>query len=245
MLNPISFHLPAVSSTNDYARELLATYPYVLVSANEQTRGRGRKGRTWQGAAGANVYVSFGKRHAEEIPTEEVAVAMARGALSVLDTCRHVAPQTSFRLKYPNDVQAHTANGWAKIAGVLVEHEFLGQRCASTVIGVGLNVEQTVFPDTITQPCTSIHLLGVYADVGSVLARLTSAFTQMQAVPWMTVHQRWDEELRRNDPRFSIASEDGYWMISRLLHDGRLLVQQTETHSERTISDGDTLRYTD
>jgi biotin-(acetyl-CoA carboxylase) ligase len=68
MQGPIEFHLPRVTSTNDYARELLRTYPYVLVSAQHQTAGRGRKGRAWIGDHGANIYGMPTRSHRKTLP---------------------------------------------------------------------------------------------------------------------------------------------------------------------------------
>lgn len=245
IIEPIEFHLPVVSSTNDYAKELLSTYPYVFVSAQHQTAGRGRNGRTWVGDMQANAYCSIGILHSHEESIEDLSAYMARGSLAVLETIRKHYPSIELRLKYPNDVQARTPQGWAKLAGVLVEHEFQGQRCTTSVIGIGVNINQMEFPETITQPCTSLRLLGVSADIGAVIQSLRSCFSWWRSKPWMEVHELWVKELDLASKNIRIWGADGDWKLKRVLPDGRLVLQNDVTHTERTISDGDTLRYQD
>ncbi len=242
---PIEFHLPDVTSTNDYAKELLGTYPYVLVTARHQTRGRGRKGRAWEGESGVNVYCSIGLRHGQDVSMEEAASFMARGALAVLDALRGRCPGVSFRMKYPNDIHAKTPAGWAKISGILVEHEYLGQRLQTTVVGIGVNVAQTTFAETITQPCTSLALLGVHADVTDIVQRIKHAFSENRQRTSREIYGRWNEELCASAVWVRVAGEEGRWMIVRVADDGRLVIRHEVSHTERMVSDGDTLRYED
>lgn len=245
MLRPIEFHLPTVSSTNDYAKELLSSYPYVLVTAQHQTAGRGRKGKEWHGDYGANVYMSVGIKHTANVTIDELSAYMARGALSVLHVLKKHSSGVKFRLKYPNDVQALTGNGWSKIAGVLIEHEFQGSTCTSTVIGMGINVEQTVFPDTIIQSCTSLRLLDVGVAVSSLLSDLRDEIGASLTRPWFDVHAQWVHELDLADKELRLLDVEGTWKLHRIASDGRLIVRNVVTQMERTVTDGDTVRYQD
>lgn len=245
MIRPIEFHLPIVSSTNDYARELLRSYPYVWVSAQHQTAGRGRKGRQWLGDFGANIYASLGIRHSLDVPVEELSAFMARGALAVLQVIRQHAPQIEARIKYPNDVQVRTSDGWSKIAGVLVEHEFQGNRCISTILGIGINVEQVGFPDTIGQRCTSLRLLDIPANPSVLITELRDILSDFMSTPWPEIHEKWVDELSRGIRRMRIEGDSASWSFVRVLPDGRLILKNEVTQFERTISDGDTVRYED
>jgi BirA family biotin operon repressor/biotin-[acetyl-CoA-carboxylase] ligase len=170
MFKPIEFHLPVVTSTNDYAKELLSTYPYVLVSALHQTAGRGRKSREWIGDYGSNVYMSIATKHSHSLSTEDLSSYMWRGALAVVGALRKASSDVSFRIKYPNDIQANVDGQWSKISGILIEHEFHGSVCVNTVVGIGVNVDQTVFPENIGQLCTSLKCLGVSATSEEILS---------------------------------------------------------------------------
>lgn len=244
-MQPYTIHLPTVPSTNDYAKELLLSHPYVMVSAEHQTAGRGRNGKVWVGDEHKNIYCSFGVRHPQPLTGEMVHLFMATGAIAVLDTIHAVAPSAQLRLKYPNDVQVREQTTWAKISGVLVEHEFLGASCTSSIVGIGLNVEQTMFPETIGQPCTSLYRIGVRVGVHDVLSRLQDSMNAALLMTPTELSSRWINELNLESTRFRIAGEEGVWMIKDIRSDGRLQAEHTTTHIERIISDGDTLRYED
>lgn len=241
----VEFHLPRVTSTNDYARTLMDDHAFVLVTALFQTAGRGRNGRQWVGDHGANIYASFGMQH-QHVPTlEDVSAFMARGALSVRNAIMGVLRDRTIRLKYPNDVQVRTDGGWAKIAGILVEHEFHGARCASTIVGIGVNVEQVEFPETITQPCTSLRKLGIDVSTHQILTAIRDSFVRYCDMPWQDVHQEWVDALQLNAVRVMLSDSASPHTPMRVMHDGRLVLRNEDTHHERIISDGDTLRYLD
>lgn len=242
---PIEFHLPAVTSTNDYAKALLATYPYVFVSAMHQTAGRGRKGRTWLGDYGLNVYCSLALRHADRISVEDANAYMARGALAVIRTLRPLTDSIPFRIKYPNDVQANTPDGWKKIAGVLVEHEYQSDRCVTSIVGMGVNVQQEDFHDTISSVGTSLYLLGIHANVQTVLHGIKVAITELRMQRWQDVYEEWVQELDIVGKKVELAGEDGMWVINAILNDGRLVARNEQSSTERVISNGDTIRYHD
>ena len=244
-IEPIEFHLPEVTSTNDYAKELLGTYPYVFVSAQHQTKGRGRNGKDWIGDHFANAYCSIGIAHTQNESIEELSAYMARGALAVVDTLRGIHPDIRIRLKYPNDVQAFENGSWSKLAGILVEHEFRGMHCSSTIVGIGINVDQALFPETITQRCTSLRLLGLHSDVDRVIAILKQSFTSWRHRDWKLVHDLWVTELDIHTKLIRLTDADGIWTLRKVLPDGRLILRNDVSRLERTISDGDTLRYED
>ena len=242
---PIEFHLPTVSSTNDYAKELLETYPYVFVSALHQTAGRGRNGKEWHGDIGQNAYVSLGITHTVEPAIEELSSYMARAALAMIATLRSTVPSATFRLKYPNDVQALTEGGWAKIGGALIEHQFQGDRCVSTIIGMGVNLLQEQFPETINQPCTSVHRLGHHADVAAFIHALKQKVSDIRTQPWSEIHRTWVQELDILGSAVRLNGSSDQWIVTDILNDGRLTARNTSTNHQRTITDGDSVRYDD
>lgn len=122
-------HLRLTDSTNSRARELaLAGAPHgTIVTAAEQSAGRGRQGRTWSAPAGSSLLLSVLLREPPKMLPLAAAVAVAgvvgEGAL----------------IKWPNDVVIEQSQPWAlaKVAGILVEGR-LQERWA--VLGIGLNV---------------------------------------------------------------------------------------------------------
>jgi BirA family biotin operon repressor/biotin-[acetyl-CoA-carboxylase] ligase len=117
------------TSTNDLA---LKAPPPVLVAAEEQSAGRGRRGRRWHSAPGAGVTFSFARRvnrPVRELPALSlVAGVAATRALHALGVC-------AARLKWPNDLVV----GGAKLGGILVESRDRNH----AVIGVGINCRRS------------------------------------------------------------------------------------------------------
>lgn len=238
-------HLSSVDSTNTVAKELLRDYPFVIVSADKQTAGRGRNGRTWEGDEGANVYISFAYRHDAKVDALYIAASMAFPTLATRATIQKLAPNIETRIKYPNDIQLRDEKGWSKVSGILTEHEFEGQRCTTTTIGIGINVQQTVFPDTIQQPCTSLWLRDCCISVDVVRDALISEMQKHAAMTPSNLLEEWKRELDLQGRLVFLVGSDDTWVVERILEDGRLAVRDNETKQQRIIDNGDSLRYID
>ena len=141
-------HFEIVGSTNDIALELarLGEPEGLVITADSQTDGRGRRGRVWHDEPGQSIIMSAILRPA--IPASEMpklsfvaslAVAEWLGAECGLDCA----------LKWPNDVLV----GNRKLAGILIE--LAG---AAAVAGIGVNVNQRRFSDDLTDSATSLAI---------------------------------------------------------------------------------------
>ncbi len=140
-------HLRHTESTNDRARELAeAGAPSgTIVTADEQSAGRGRRGRVWSAPAGRALLFSAVLRPLElEHGLLPLAVPVA-----VCEAIETMAP-VRVRVKWPNDIWLDES----KVAGVLIEARFPDW----AVIGIGVNVaiEPEEFPADLRWPATSI-----------------------------------------------------------------------------------------
>jgi BirA family biotin operon repressor/biotin-[acetyl-CoA-carboxylase] ligase len=142
-------HYRRTDSTNGRAKELAqAGAPGgLVVTASEQTAGRGRRGHAWFGPPGSSLLYSALLRpfSADEAPLLPLAVAVA-----VCEAAESVAP-VRCQVKWPNDVWIDER----KVAGILVEAR---PDEGWAVIGVGLNVAipQADFPEEISGTATSL-----------------------------------------------------------------------------------------
>jgi BirA family biotin operon repressor/biotin-[acetyl-CoA-carboxylase] ligase len=118
-------------STNDLAwKEALAgASDGTAVFAEEQTKGRGRFGRTWTAPRGQGLLCSIVLR--PEIEVERVPLMTAMAALAAADVVGDEA-----RIRFPNDVMLDGK----KIAGILVEARFISSKPDMFIVGIGLNV---------------------------------------------------------------------------------------------------------
>lgn len=132
--------LASVDSTNRYALD--AGRPGLLVSADEQTAGRGRKGRAWFSPPGENIYMTL------TLAGTDPRFALVTGA-AVHTALAVLVGDRSCLLKWPNDILIEGK----KSGGILCE-----ARGGITAVGIGVNVNQTVWPVEIE--ATAISLAG-------------------------------------------------------------------------------------
>jgi BirA family biotin operon repressor/biotin-[acetyl-CoA-carboxylase] ligase len=204
-------HLRSVDSTNLRARELAgAGAPHgTLVTAGEQTAGRGRQGRSWSAPAGSSLLMSLVLRD----PPPLLAL---RAGLAVADVAQAVdAAGRATQLKWPNDVLV----GSGKVAGILVEGR-PQERWA--VLGVGLNValDLTQLPEQLTATAATLGLAP--DDVEGVLGHLLASLERCLDEPQEAV----TAALRARDALLGrpIAWSRGAGTGAGIDDDGRLLV---------------------
>jgi BirA family transcriptional regulator, biotin operon repressor / biotin---[acetyl-CoA-carboxylase] ligase len=142
-------HYARTESTNDRARELAAAgAPHgTVVTAGEQTSGRGRQGRTWTAPAGrALLYSAILRPLDERHVTLPLAVPLA-----VCAAAEELRPGVECAVKWPNDVWLEER----KLAGVLIEAR---PQDGWAVIGVGLNLSIATedFPPELRETATSL-----------------------------------------------------------------------------------------
>jgi len=171
-----------IGSTNDRARLLLDEHGVegLAVVAEEQTGGRGRRGRTWLSPPGRNLMVSVAVR-----PRISAATAWQLGmgvALAAQKACSPLAP---VGLKWPNDL---VAGDGAKLGGMLIETTIDEVQVATAVIGLGINVNwpRSEMPAEIGAAATSLgELAGTEIDradlLGSLLDALDDELTSLEA----------------------------------------------------------------
>lgn len=143
--------LSSVDSTNNYAANLLKTTNVVngtTILTKRQENGRGQLGTTWHTAPGKNLITStiiFPILKNERAFYLNIAVSLA-----VNKTLRDIGIMS--KVKWPNDIYV----GENKIGGILIENQIQGKLIHSCIIGLGLNVNQLIFPEGIN--ATSIAM---------------------------------------------------------------------------------------
>jgi BirA family biotin operon repressor/biotin-[acetyl-CoA-carboxylase] ligase len=162
--------LPSVDSTNTYAKQLIAEKKPVegtLVTAMEQTAGRGQVGSQWHTVPGMNLTASYVLYPAFLSADKQFFLNMAV-SLALRELCEELTNQ-EIRIKWPNDIYHRKK----KIAGILIENTISGSQLSSSVIGIGLNVNQTDFDLSLPNP-TSIKLItGNDFAIGMIIPKLS------------------------------------------------------------------------
>ncbi len=152
----------SLPSTNDYAKNYKGEED-ILVTALRQTAGRGSKNRTFDSGMGG-VYLTK-LTHYADFPASEVFKIMLSSSVAVCRTLEDFSILPA--VKWPNDVYV---NG-KKICGILIENTFSGDWLASSVVGIGVNVNN-VLPPELCQIATTMSEVKGYIPVKDVRDRL-------------------------------------------------------------------------
>jgi BirA family biotin operon repressor/biotin-[acetyl-CoA-carboxylase] ligase len=152
MWREIVYRYDSVTSTNDVARELAeaGAEEGTTVVAAEQTAGRGRYARRWHSPKGEGLYHSIIVR--PTVPPSRAPLLGLIAAVALAETLREEYG-VSADIKWPNDVML----GGRKIAGILVELEADEEHVRYVILGIGVNINQTSFPEEIADVATSVR----------------------------------------------------------------------------------------
>jgi BirA family transcriptional regulator, biotin operon repressor / biotin---[acetyl-CoA-carboxylase] ligase len=175
MIGAPRVHHRTVGSTNERARELAAAgAPHgTVVTADEQTAGRGRQGRAWSSAPGTSVLMSLIVRDLEE----RHALLPLAAAVAACEAAESLAP-VKCAIKWPNDVWIERR----KLAGILLEGR---PQEGWAVIGIGLNVREV--PAQMRATAASLDA----QDVETVLGALLDALDRRLDAPEAEVLAAW------------------------------------------------------
>lgn len=131
----------------------------LLVVADEQEQGRGRRGRGWEAPGGVNIYMTLLLR--PSFLPEQASMVTLVMALSVAQAITHISGLEA-KIKWPNDIVINKK----KVVGILTELIMETDYIQYLVCGVGINVNQSEFPQSIAENATSLYLEG-----GRILSR--------------------------------------------------------------------------
>ncbi len=181
-----TYYFSTVGSTNDVAASLAGSVADgTVVLAEEQTAGRGRRGRAWISPAGAGLYASIICRAEPAslpsgMPRTALMTIMAGVAIAnAIRTCTSL----NATIKWPNDVQI----GGRKVAGILAEAcdpqpSAFSPVAAHVILGFGINVGRVVQPIVLPSHATSLELeLGREVDRATLFAESLAALADGQA----------------------------------------------------------------
>ena len=166
--------LDTVDSTMKYlARydDVACEDSFVLVTAEQQTEGRGQQGTSWESERAQNLLFSI-RLNRLSLKSDKLFLLSEVNALALVETLDEYAE--GFSIKWPNDIYFEDK----KISGTLVQHTFQGAAVAHTIIGVGLNVNQAVFKSDAPNPVSLIKIIGREIDKEQLLTSYLKRFEE-------------------------------------------------------------------
>ncbi len=209
MIGSPRVHHRLTDSTNERAKQLAAAgAPHgTLVTADEQSAGRGRQGREWTAPPRSAVLMSVVLRELDERLPLTAAVAVADA----------LPPPAA--IKWPNDIWIDGR----KVAGILVEGR---PQEGWAVLGIGLNVTTREFPAELAGQATSLRLVGVETGVEAVLAGLLGALDDWLGAPPARVLEAWRSRDALKGERVRWAGGEG---VANGIDDSGALMVETST----------------
>ena len=166
--------LPEIDSTNSYAIDLLKNVNLsegTVVHTANQTQGKGMRGNAWIAEPASNLTLSIILKPVF-LSLQNQFYLYLIAALACYDTTSEFLKHSQFdiKIKWPNDILVNQK----KIAGILIENNLLNNIIKWSVVGIGINVNQSDFAEL---PATSIFsLLGEKQNNESVMRSLCRAF---------------------------------------------------------------------
>jgi BirA family biotin operon repressor/biotin-[acetyl-CoA-carboxylase] ligase len=158
-------NLTEINSTNTFMKQLIQNSDNevegFIVNTKSQTKGRGQQGNTWKSEPGKNLTFSIYLK--PNILVQNQFILSKLVSLGITDFLLDLGLQ-NVHIKWPNDIYC----GQQKIAGILIENALKINKVYSTVVGVGLNVNQLNF-NAINNPTSIIKEIGVEQDLQAML----------------------------------------------------------------------------
>lgn len=206
--------LDSVDSTNRYAALGIARHELehgTAIMALEQTAGHGQRGRAWSTLPGMDLATSVVLLPVAMAASDQFLLARM-AALTMYDVVadclgRPELNGNEVRIKWPNDILV----GRKKVAGILIENELKGPWISSAVVGIGLNVNSTGWPEAYR--ATSL----------SQLTRTTHAIEEVLERALVRM-EHWWQEMTTSPARLTEAYATKLWALGRFAEfslDGR------------------------
>lgn len=216
-------HHRVTDSTNARARELAAAgAPHgTVVTADAQTAGRGRQGRSWSAAPGEALLLSAIVRGVEP----GAALLPLAAAVAV---CEALAPVEA-AIKWPNDVWIERR----KVAGILLEGR---PQEGWAVVGIGLNVRTREFPPELRETATSLALEGAEMSVGDALDALLPELDRWLGARPAEVLEAWRARDALNGERVRWSAGEG---TAAGIADSGALVVETDAGARVELDAGE------
>ena len=215
------------TSTNDDARD--AKYRHGdIVWAERQTAGRGQRGHKWSSAEGLNLTFSL-VLEPRFLPAGEQFLLNEAVALALTDTFAQFG--IAARIKWTNDIYA----GDKKLVGILIEHSYSGQTLARTIVGIGINVNQTAFDPALPNPVSLAQAGGRKFNrsrlLETFLVRCLRRYAQLERGEKETLQHAYRERMYRLGEQHPYRLPDGTLFqaaIEGVLPSGELILRHAD-----------------
>ncbi len=202
--------LEYTDSTNNYAMQLInddKAQPGTTITTRSQGKGKGQRGKVWIDEPGQSLLMSIIVAP-KQLLTEQF-VFSASVAVAIANVLQKFLPDSSVRIKWPNDIIINDK----KAGGILIENVLRGSNWTHSVIGFGLNINQSSFPDTLPY-ATSIKIAsGQETDMARIRERVREHIlaATLYPQPSCRIMEAYNELLYKKGESQKFSNSDGSW----------------------------------
>ena len=219
-------HLDAVESTNTYLKQQADpdNGKASVVLTEYQSAGRGAGTNSWESEHGSNILLSI-KVFPKSLPAGRMFALSETASIALWRTLSEYTDGIS--IKWPNDIYLHDG----KMAGMLRENDLLGRNVRKAIIGIGLNVNQTIFKSDAPNPVSLAQALGREIERNEVLDRFLAEFAMlydmMEQGMYDALHKEYMQRLYRRNGSHKYADAEGTFMarIFDIKNTGHLILE--------------------
>ncbi len=226
--------LPSCHSTNQYVAEMAVKntlFEGAIVITDKQTKGKGQRGNSWLSEPGKNLTFSLFIKPKFLKPSQQFDLNRIV-SLALYDVVKKECPQAKVNIKWPNDLYVNRR----KIAGILIENNINQLSIVQSIIGIGLNVNQT---DQLLETATSLkNISALDYDINHVLsdviARIEHYYLMLRSNDFRIIRQLYEDRLfRKNVVGFYEDKNGKFNGILRATEPGGVLIIEDESGALR------------
>lgn len=230
-MNSNIIRLPEAASTNAFALEILSKSRPMegsVIITDFQTHGKGQDINTWESERGKNL--TFSLILYPEFKAEQQFILNKSVSLGICDFLTHLLPSANVTIKWPNDIYL----GDKKTCGILIQNSVIGNQFDYSVIGIGLNVNQTIFTSDAPNPVSVKMISGLEYDLQELLTRLLRCiferYAQVNLQKSKKIETEYHSALYRNMEwhNFILKGKRILARITGTNHYGQLLLESEE-----------------
>ncbi|NQY66245.1 MAG: biotin--[acetyl-CoA-carboxylase] ligase [Flavobacteriales bacterium] len=192
-------HLDTVYSTNSYLLELAekeSVNEGLVVVAQDQTKGRGQRHNIWVSEPLKNITLSILVYPNIDISDHFFLNKLI--SIGLVDFIKDLVDM-DVSIKWPNDIYV----GDGKIAGILIESKVSGKNVSSSVLGLGININQTEFDSSLRNPTSVFNITGrsinIDTCISSLCRSLETQYAKLKGKNKSEIEEQYESLLYRKN----------------------------------------------
>jgi BirA family biotin operon repressor/biotin-[acetyl-CoA-carboxylase] ligase len=167
---------------------------FYTIRTDYQTAGRGQAGNSWESEAGKNLLFSTLLRYEGIHAAQQWRLSMLV-AVALWESLAKYLPQDRLTIKWPNDIYY----GDEKLVGILIENSLSGQYVGHSIVGIGVNVNQTKWLSNAPNPISMKEITGEEYDVEALMNEWINSMKSWECRTTEDIKKAYMQHLYRRD----------------------------------------------